>query len=156
MKYRGMHLRGAHVEPLACLVLLKILQSDEVEPRLSRYMQGLAQTPDEKARSMRAQVDAALAEMRATVRELGEHDAELGSSGVGTAEPVGPGSPAESVSPPSGHLTVTAVAERLSVSKEYVRRLCRDTRLSATRRGREWLIEPGSVIEYEATRSTAA
>lgn len=156
MKYHGVHLRGAVVQPLACVVLLKVLQAPEVAPHLSRYLHGLGLRPDRAGHPTIAQVEAALAQMHAAQEEYWALMAEPDGSAVGTAEPALAEAQAESVPPPSGHLTVTAVAERLSFSREYVRRLCRSGRLSATRRGREWLIEPGSVIEYEAMRSTAA
>lgn len=155
MKYRGAVLRGAHVEPLACIVLLKVLEMPEVAPHLSAYLRGLSARAGQDSHPVIDQIDAALNEMRAAQREYTRSRAELDGSDVGTAEPARVEDAGGSVSPPQGHLTVTEVAERLGVSSEYVRRLCRDRVLSATRTGRAWSIEITSVVEHEA-RSTAA
>jgi excisionase family DNA binding protein len=156
VKYRGIHLHGAHVDTLACVVLLRVLDLPAPAKELAATLRGLAASEDPGNRVAIAQVEAALAEMRSAAGAFARHRAELAGSDDGTAEPAVAAERASSVSPPSGHLTVVGVAERLGVSHEYVRRLCREQVLSATRIGRAWSIEETSIVEYEARRSTAA
>lgn len=156
MKYRNSFVRGANVDPLACVVFLKVLQSPEVAPFLSRYLRGLALQPDGAGEPTVRQVEDALGQMHAAHAEYRRLAHDRSGFAVEPPKPAAVGAGAESVSPPSGHLTVAEVAERLALSQQYVRRLCSRQILSATHRGRAWAIEAGSVIEFEASRSTAA
>ena len=101
------------------------------------------------------QLRRALAEMRESARLRNLARAEIGSGG-GTAEPAGVAPGPELGAPPWIHLLrVSQVVERLGVSGSYVRRMCRDGDLSATKVGREWLIEEQAVADLLAARSVA-
>ena len=156
MKYRDAFVRGANVDPLACVVFLKVLQSPEVAPFLSSYLRGLALQPGDAGKPTIRQVEAALGEMHAAHAEYRRLVLEKGGFVDETPKPLPGTAEAGSASPPSGHLTVAEVAERLTLSQQYVRRLCRRQILSATHRGKAWVIDVSSVIEFEASRSTAA
>lgn len=156
MKYRGAFVRGANVDPLACVVFLRVLQSPEVAPFLSRYLRGLALQPGGAGAPTIRQVEAALGQMHAAHAEYRRLVVDQEGFVDETTKPIAEAAKAGSASPPSGHLTVAEVAERLTVSQQYVRRLCSRQILSATHRGRAWVIDVGSVIEFEASRSTAA
>lgn len=50
--------------------------------------------------------------------------------------------------------SVSDAASKLSISEQYVRTLCRDGVLSAERIGKNWLINPKSLLLYQQHRST--
>lgn len=47
-------------------------------------------------------------------------------------------------------IMTTEAAQRLGVKPDTVRRMCREGRLHGTRRGRDWLIDPASVVRRQA------
>lgn len=157
MKSHGMYLLSAHVDALACRVLLRILDEEPTAAKLEALVRGLAASPDPANREAAEQVRAAVAEMRSSWALFRDDRIDRLGFVDETTKPADLGGRAESGGESSsGHLTVAQVAERLRISTQYVRRLCGDQRLSATRRGRTWVIDSTSVDEYEAARSSVA
>lgn len=70
-------------------------------------------------------------------------------SGAGTAVS------ATSANPALSTATVTEAARRLTVSEEYVRRLCRSGGLVAERRGPVWTINTDSLASFALSRQAA-
>lgn len=102
------------------------------------------------------QLRAAVAQMREAGRQqLEAHRASQGWGSVdGTAELPVADDRASSEVPPWMHLTVDQVAGKVGLSESYVRRLCRNEALPATKRGRQWLIDSRVVADLETLRST--
>jgi excisionase family DNA binding protein len=157
MRSHGVYLLSAHVDVLACRVLLRILDEEPTAAKLEALVRGLAASPDPANREAAEQVRAAVAEMRSSWALFRDDRIDRLGFVDETTKPAGRGCDAESRGESSsGHLTVAQVAERLRISPQYARRLCRSQSLSAIRRGRTWLIDATSVDEYEAARSSVA
>lgn len=158
VKYRGVHIHGAHADTLACVIFLRLLERPEVAPHLADLLRGLAASSDPANRAAVEQVEAALAEMRDARARLAAHRDELKGCASATPQPVDAEAPATSVSSrPPRVLLVGEVAERLRCSETWVKRLCSSGVLSATKPGgRDWAIDAGSVAAYEAARRPVA
>jgi excisionase family DNA binding protein len=152
MRYQPRPYLPAVVGPLAALVIER-----ELGEQLMEHARRLALNPSERNQRAAEQIQAAVASMRESARQLTSRDesASTGSAG-GTAEPVGAAPDAGSSHLLGSGLTVRAVAERCRVSERYIRKLIADEVLSATKPGREWVIDPESVAEYEATARSIA
>jgi len=156
MRYRGVEIRGAHMDTLACVIFLRLLERPEVAPLLGDLLQGLALSADSGNRLAVEQVEGTLAQMRSARGELMRHRNELRGSAGGTSEPGKAEVRAACAASPPGTGRVAQVAERLGLSESYVKRLCRDQVLSATKSGREWVIDEASVVAYAEARSPVA
>jgi excisionase family DNA binding protein len=156
VRYRGVEIRGAYLDPLACVIFMRLLERPEVAPLLADLLRGLALSADAANRLAVEQVESTIAQMTSARRDLmRERDEHRGSAG-GTSEPQEPAAQTVSAVSPPRTSRVAEVAERLELSESYVKRLCRDRVLSATKVGREWVIDAASVDEYEAARRPVA
>lgn len=160
MTYRPRPYLPAVMGPRACVVVQRALSEGDQLRRFEQLAAGLDASRDPENLLAAGEVRSWLASMR---EAAGQYRARqtggvVGSAG-GTSEPVSGAGGAESgVSPPSGSgiRRVAEVAEELELSESYVKRLCRDEVLSATKSGREWAIDAGSVAEYQASRRRVA
>lgn len=82
--------------------------------------------------------------------------AAAAGSGIGTAEPVGEGSPVMVV-PDGTRVSTREAAEMLGISDSRVRRMCRLEELPATQVGRAWVIDRGDLaVEVQRRRRGVA
>lgn len=154
MKYRGRTFRPAQVDVLASLILLRVFEHGEGRRLLGEQLRGLERSQDPANLVAAEQVRDALTQMRQVREEWQSDRAELHGPGSvgGTAEPRSGDEGTESAASPQVPLTVAEVAEKLCVSRRYVRKLITGERLSATKPGGAWLVDAGSVAEYLAGR----
>lgn len=153
MTYARRPIRPAVVGPRASRRILH-----EMGDQLERLAVSLAGSPHEQNRIEGRELVAALALMREAARELGERRRDVEGSDNGTTEHRVASVDGGSSRPPRMPAVIPArvVASRNRVSPSYVTRLCRDEVLEATKPGREWLIDAGSVSAWEAARRPVA
>lgn len=156
VKYRGVEIRGAYMDTLACVIFMRLLDRPEVAPLLADLLRGLALSMDTANQLAVEQVESTIAQMRSARGELLRHRDEAEGSAGGTSEPVEATARARSAASSPWTGRVAEVAERLELSESYVKRLCRNQVLSATKSGREWVIDQASVDAYEAARRPVA
>lgn len=144
---------GAYFGPLATALLIRHCTGQPTDPvdldeLADRYDRVGTAGSREAARQLRAGLSMA----RHSERDRRRTQAGRGSA-AGTAEPESAAGGAGSVSTPRTHLTVVQVAEKAGVSTSYVKRLCRGSALSATKPGREWLIDAESFADWQTART---
>lgn len=158
--YRPRPYLFARMGPRAAMVVRRLWPAELV--RAAELAAALMADSDPEKRAAGEELREWLESMGEAARQYVERqgDGRRDGSERGTAELVVPGPAAGSDTSlllgPSAWLVVEEVAEALGVSTSYVKRLCRNRRLSATKAGGTWLIDPASVREHEMRRRPVA